>query len=169
MGDLSPILLAACGLAVICVGLLFVGALMLMRVARGSRGGSLVGLITGATNNDDADTNLLPQRRSRRMTSSDLQNKAQALDFDSALQKYRQTPGAQSAPPNPSLRGAGTPAPRTTPTTPPSQASDREDPLDDFDGRSFNLRNTNNQSLRRSRRGNEDASDELLGGFLDGD
>ena len=166
MGDLSPLLLAACGLAVICAGLVFVGALMLMRVAKGGRGGSLIGLITGATGDDEADTNLLPQRRSRRMTSNDFQNKAQALDFDSALQKYRQTPGAQSAPPNPSLRGAGTSAPRTTP---PLQSSDREDPLDDFDAGGFNLRNTNNQSLRRSRRGNEDSGDELLGGFLDGD
>lgn len=169
MGDLSPLLLAACGLAVICAGLVFVGALMLMRVARGGRGGSLIGLITGATSNDDADANLLPQRRSRRMTSSDLQNKAEALDFDEALQKYRQTPGAQSAPPNPSLRGTGTSALRITPTTPPLQSSDREDPLDDFDARGFNLRNTNNQSLRRSRRGNEDSGDELIGGFLDGD
>lgn len=166
MGDISPVLLAACGLAVICAGLIFVGALMLLRVARGSHGGALVGLLGGTNRDSDAEADLLPERRSRRMTSSDLQNKAQALDFDSALQKYRQTPGAQSAPQNSSLRGKAASAPRSTPTP---NSLEGDDSLDELDGRSFNLRNTNNQSLRRSRRNNEDDRDEFIGGFLDGE
>lgn len=175
MGDISPVLLAACGFAVICAGLIFVTVLMVLRFLGGSRGGAILGLFGGATREDNAELELLPQRRSRRLTSSDLDAKAQSLDFDAALQKYRQTPaspmpGAQSAPPAsplPSLRGTAAPAP-------PSRVSqntslDREDPLDEIDGRSFNLRNTNNQSLRRSRREREDDRDEFIGGFLDGE
>lgn len=172
MGDISPVLLAACGFAVICAGLIFVTVLMVLRFLGGSRGGAILGLFGGATREDDAELELLPQRRSRRLSSSDLDAKAQSLDFDAALQKYRQspTPGAQSAQPaSPlpsSLRGTPVPSQRPTPT---SEGLEREDPLDEIDGRGFNLRNTNNQSLRRSRREYEDDRDEFIGGFLDGE
>lgn len=181
MGDLSPMLIAACGLAVVCAGLLFVTVLIVLRFLGGSRGGAILGLFGGAAKVDDSDLDYDPNRRSRRLSPSDLKAKAQAVDFDAALQKYKSstpptTASSQSAAPTspppaaPSLRGTPVaPLNPGVPPTPTPSVSQNTTPLDNTTYNDFDLRNNPNSSVRRKRREFEDDRDEFVGGLLDGE
>lgn len=144
MNDLG-VLLAVCGLGIVCLAVPGIFGLMLMRRLSRIPGGALIGIF-GAAARDEPDPNkdILPQRRSGQLTSSDLRNRARSLDFDAAVQRHRNTPQNQAASPPtqaPSLRGG-------------AQSGLNRDLSD-------------NGERRRSRRKREDERDEYIGGFLD--
>src|SRR5436190_20975972 len=96
----SPVIIAMCGLSLVCLGLLGVGVFILLRAT----GNSFVLPLLTFLRRDAKETRLdddLESRKTTRTTSGQTyQAKAQSLDFDSAVQKYRQGPPPAGAPLN---------------------------------------------------------------------
>ncbi|NWF70110.1 MAG: hypothetical protein HXY40_13580 [Chloroflexi bacterium] len=141
MTDTSPVVLAMCGLALVCLGVLGVGAFVLIRATGAAFLGPLLDVFGGrsplAGDHEDDD---LPRRASQRPASpgQSFQAKAQSLDFDSAVQKYRQQNpssgqttayGAQSAPPpSAPFRQDNAPFGASAPANPPPPPSNAPPP-----------------------------------------
>jgi hypothetical protein len=148
MQDPALALVAICGFSVICIGLVAVLALIALRVTGRSIGGllggqGLFGLVDSVSGASDPEESPIRAGRRRATPANDLRAKAQSLDFDAAVQRYKeQPPSASSTPGNP---------------YPPLQTDPDRDP-------------NSQDSLRRKRRrrGEDDAdADEMFGGFLD--
>ncbi len=131
MNDLGSILLSLCGLALVCGGLIAVGAFFVFR--------SAFGQIQDTIADDTDETDFIDSRRRdwERGGARDLRARRDALDFDSAVQRYR----------------SGEP-PSSPPSTPRASLND------DLGGE---LRG--DRDSRRWRR-KDDQEDELFGGML---
>lgn len=114
--DNLPLTLGVCGFATVCGGVLLIGAFLVLRFGFGEVA-EMLGVYTSSNTDDDLD---LPRATPRGRV--DLRDKAESLDFDSAVQRYQ-----QDAP--------GKPRPRSLdrdwkPETPPS-TFDYDPPTDD--------------------------------------
>ncbi len=109
MQDPALAVIAICGFSVICIGLLVIVGLLVLRFTGRTVGGFLgEGGISGALNslsgvNDPDEDDALINSRRRRPPGNNLRAQAQSLDFDSAVQKYKNQPltpssTAQSSP-----------------------------------------------------------------------
>ncbi|NWG16238.1 MAG: hypothetical protein HXY41_06340 [Chloroflexi bacterium] len=103
MQDISPVLIAICGLLFVGFGLLAVIAFLVVKTtgktlleAFGDIGGVFAAL--GGGTDDEVDSSL-PRRAPRR--ARDLRARARSLDFDSAVARQADRPSGQSAPPRP--------------------------------------------------------------------
>ncbi len=102
MGELSPLLIAACVFGLVCVGVLLVAGFLLVRTAGFGIVPSLLESLSGGRDEDTVDDDR-PSRVTRRSVSvADLRAKAQSLDldFDRAVQQYREQPNDPVVPPN---------------------------------------------------------------------
>jgi hypothetical protein len=149
MQDPALALVAICGFSIICVGLFVVVGLLVLRVTGRSVGSllggqGLYGLVDSVSGASDPEENINPANRRRRTPAgSDLRAKTQSLDFDAAVQRYKDQP-------------PGTAAPK--PSSPFPLA-----PEPDTRG------NAEARATRKRRKRGEDDSDadEMFGGFLD--
>ncbi len=90
MPENSLVTVAVCGLAVVCLGVILVGALLFLR----STGRVVLPSLFGSSEGSDGRLRMLSPRRRRR---ADLQAQADALDFDAAL---AQAAGQPNQPPS---------------------------------------------------------------------
>lgn len=98
MSDLSPVIIALCGLSIICVGLFVIGATLLARFAGINVIAPLLGMVLGHdTEGDEAASQEAPLPRPTSSPSRDLRAKARSLDFDSAVARHQQEGGPASA------------------------------------------------------------------------
>ncbi len=151
MQDPALALVAICGFSLICVGLIAVLGFVVLRFTGRTVGGmlgggglsGLLGSLSGADDPDDEPSSI--NRRRRSTPATDLRAQAQSLDFDAAVNQYKNQP----------LRPSST---GTVNPFPPAQTEPLNRPDPDT-----------STSLRRRRRGSdEDAEgDEMFGGFLD--
>lgn len=153
MRDLSPVIAAGCGLAVVCIGLIAIVGFMVVRFTGRSFLGPVLGTFLGGQ--DAPEDRPAPTIRAQ-SSGKDLRSLAKSLDFDSAVQKYRQQGGVQN-PPDPDY---------TVSPTPP--------PVDDFDKSRYGVRDTENSANRmlrdrRYRRNADESQDEVLGSLFDGE
>lgn len=147
MQDPALALIAICGFSVICIGLIAIVGLLVVRfTGRSIRdmlgGGGLYGLVdTVSGANDPEDDPVRANRRRRTTGANDLRSRAQSLDFNSAVERYKdQPPGTTPRPPGP------------FPPTPDNTQS----------------RDLGASSRRRRRRSEDDSdADEMFGGFID--
>jgi hypothetical protein len=148
MQDPTLAIVAICAFALICGGLIAIVGFLVLRFTGRSLGGILgEGGIPGMIDTlaDEDDDPLQSSRRRRRTGGEDLRAKAQSLDFDAAVAKYKDQPASQSAPIS------------RSPFPPPPPPPERE--LPDTSAR-----------LRRKRRKQEDdgdEGDEMYEHFLD--
>ncbi len=164
MQDSSLVLIAVCGLSVVCVGTIAVVALLVVRFTGRTLGEMIGGLggfggVAGAlvaaaadAGDDDVESGIRRERRRTTSASRDLRARAQSLDFNEAVNRYRsgdQPASSQSA------RPVRPTSPTNQPTTPfPNVPEPRE----------------SGASLRARRRGNpEQEVDDMLGGLMDED
>jgi hypothetical protein len=149
MRDLAPIIAAACGLGVVCVGLIVIGGFMLVRVTGQSFLGPLFSILGGGGGNEELpEDRPVPTMRAQ-SSSRDLRSLAQSLDFDAAVQKYRQQGGVQN-PPDPNYTPGPAPAPLEADPT-------------KYDIRGTYSRQPNNL---RNRRNEDEGQEEFLGGLF---
>lgn len=149
MQDPALALVAICGFSMICVGLIAVSGFLALRftgrtVSDMLGGGGLHGLFSSLSGADDPDDESSRINRRRRTPASNLRAQAQSLDFDAAVNQYKNQPLRPSSTGNPS-------------PFPSAQSETDNRPAPD-------------PSLRRKRRtgSDEDAEgDEMFGGFLD--
>lgn len=110
-GDSSPIvLLSLCGITLACLGVLGIGAFLLVKTAGGSLFQPIMGLFGQAKDalDDDDDGGRAPRPG---VSAPRFDARAQAGSFDAQVSQYRQPPGsvppgtfgAQSAPPPPTF------------------------------------------------------------------
>jgi hypothetical protein len=155
MNDLAPVIAAVCGFAVVCVGLVLVGGFLLIRLGGKTLLGPVLGNFLGGRGEEEAieDRPYVSQRASSQATARDLRTLAQSLDFDAAVQKYRQQGGVSAQ---------NTPDPNYTPSPPPAN-------LDDFDPDKYDIRGTYSRqpNTRPARRRADESQDEMLGGLFD--
>jgi hypothetical protein len=154
MQDPALALVAICGFSLICVGLIAVLGFMVLRFTGRSvsgmlGGGGLHGLfssLSGADDPDDEPSSI--NRRRRTPAATDLRAQAQSLDFDAAVNQYKNQPLR----PTTTSTGTANPFPSAQP-----QSLNQPDP------------DTSTSPRRKRRRGSdEDAEgDEMFGGFLD--
>jgi hypothetical protein len=103
MQDPALALVAICGFSVVCIGLIVIVGLLVLRFTGRTLGGFLgEGGITGALNslsgaNDPDDDDPISNRR-RRSPTTNLRAKAQSLDFDAAVARYKDQPMRPSSP-----------------------------------------------------------------------
>lgn len=143
MDNISPVLLAACGFLVVCLGLVVVGALLMYRLLRVN----IFSMAMGIFMRPSADEPVSAPIVSRKQEDHDLRAKAQALDFDAAVARYRNDPD--------------TPAAQT-------ETGFQSQKVDDFEGfkPADHIPDNDSTSRRRRRDRNED---EVFGGYLDAD
>jgi hypothetical protein len=153
--DIAPVLIAVCGLSVICIGVIVIVGFIIIRFTGGN---ILLPLVSGFLNRDDIIDNITgddeidkpkrtPARASGRRSPGGLRSKADSLDFDSAVAKYQQQ-GGKSPSGKPPLR----------PVSPPSRFSGQLTDEDESSGK-----------LRRRGRSGEDREiieDDDDGGFF---
>ncbi|MCU0496739.1 MAG: hypothetical protein MUF87_05230 [Anaerolineae bacterium] len=154
MGDLLPVLISACGLAIVCVGMLVVGGFILFRFSRNTILGPMLSplmTLLGRGGNDDEDRDEAsygPATAHRRSvpTAAELRAQAAQLDFEQSVQRYRNQ-GGVDVPPDPN----------ETPVPFPSVSD-------------FNRDHTPPTSIDRRRRDQqqrrEEDEDDLIGGIL---
>jgi hypothetical protein len=150
MQDPALALIAICGFSVICIGLVVIVGLLVLRFTGRTVGGLLGGGgITGVINsmsgaNDpDEDAALINSRR-RRPPGNNLRAQAQSLDFDSAVQKYKNQPLTPSS------------TAQSSPFPPAQPNFDDSTELD-----------TTSRRKRRRGGGDDDEGDEMFEHFLD--
>lgn len=143
--DIPPILVAVCLFGLVCAGTTLLGGFFLVRVAG-------VSILTGILDRglgDDSDAeepyttrgSLSRTTRSASSLQRDMETRAQSLDFDEAINRYRGQ-GDQSSFPN------------TSQNTPSGATSQRVEGSSPFDP---SLRNQS--GLRRDRRGRRSLAD----------
>lgn len=179
MNEIVPVIIAACGMSIICVGLLAVGAIALIRFT-GRNLPANIGFLSQMLNtgSESADYTA-PQRRRERSSRPDFRQRAQSLDFEDIVASKRQ----QNPPPalkgdSQSLRrptpgndsgfrplGGGTPPPPVPPSTPSKPAAP------DLGSTNYTGKYSTNSPRFGSRRRRRDNSkqDEIFGGMLDED
>lgn len=152
MNDIGPLLLSLCGLGVVCGGVLLVAFFFGQRLL----GFGLQGLISAEVNDDD-DPLLQPPRRSalfKRNTPA--REQRQSLDFDSAVQYYRQkSSSGQTVTPPPTAQSA--PGPNPDLYTPPA----KDDPFDKY--RQRLRRRDNEEDILGLMSADDDEGDGILG------
>lgn len=163
MGDFLGVALPICGLGIICLGVVAVGAFLFLR-STGLNFGSIIDVVTGggSSDNDDDDEVLVPRRK-----KTNLRARADALDFDASVQKYTSSASSASGKPNLAARYKATGLDAAPP--PPNQ------PLAPLGGASSSPRlgnferdnSSDEQSLRRGLRRRDRSDDEVFGGMLD--
>jgi len=189
MQDNAPVIIAACGLATVCVGIFLVGAFLVLRFL-GADMFSFVRGLPGLAREERGKVNVESVQRQSR-DRGDLRARAQSLDFDAAVAQYNdpQNPpqsgtfGAQSAPQNAPLSSG---RPRTSSPTGPSgpsgspsgwttaggsgldenAAPSEDNPFGDVPRPNLRDRTSGPRPKKRRRNGNDD---EIFGGMLDGD
>lgn len=147
--NISPVFLALCGCSLLCGGaFVMLGFTLVSRVGLGTLP-AIVTLISnflsGRRETREVEEDI-PRRSARKIPrAADLREKSQSLDFDAAVQQYRQ----QQNPP---------------PITPPSASTN---PLPDLGEANLPPRESRSNRMRdwRSRRRDDEAEDELLGGL----
>jgi pyruvate/2-oxoglutarate dehydrogenase complex dihydrolipoamide acyltransferase (E2) component len=157
--DPTLVLISVCGLSIVCVGLIGVGAVLLLRFTGRNLfegvGGleGVVGALAGVGDEDvDSDYDRLQRRVIPR---KDLRAEAQSLDFQSTVEKYRSgQAGSGSAPRIP--RTPSTPPPSAPPPSAPPAATPFDEPPSLAD-----------RSARRRRRPQGEDEDGLMGSFID--
>lgn len=183
MQDNAPVIIAACGLATVCVGIFLVGAFLVVRFL-GADLFSFIRGIPGLAKEERGNVNIEAVKNQARDRSG-LKARAQSLDFDAAVAQYDNpqgpaqggTFGAQSAPSG---------RPRTTSPSAPSgtesgwttaggssvdeNTSSDDNPFGDVPRRSLrgsDRTSSNDPRLKKRRRSGND--DEIFGGMLDDD
>jgi len=147
MQDPTLALVAICGFSVICVGLVAILGLLALRFTGRSIGGllggeGLSGLVDSVSGASDPEESSLRANRRRSTPANDLRARAQSLDFDEAVKRYKEQPPTASNPPS---------NPYPPLQTEPDSGT-----------------NSDTSIRRRRRRGEDDAdADEMFGGFLD--
>jgi hypothetical protein len=91
----APVIFAMCGFGLVCLGLLGVGAFILLRATGSTFIGPMLALLRRDAKEDRLDDALEARKAKRTLPAQSFQVKAQSLDFDSAVEKYRQ----QGSPP----------------------------------------------------------------------
>lgn len=182
MGDLGNILLAVCGIALLCtcgVGLVFILALRVMgRSALMAFMPLLISFMNNRRNRNDDDNDDLdrPRAQSRGRPSADsLRSRAQSLDFDSRSQDSFSAQSGQLPPPPSDLSrnrfgGQGANQPPSSRPLPGRPIDDN--PLGPVDVPSLRGRSRGglpDDPPRRPRRDSNANDDEVFGGMLDDD
>lgn len=150
MQDPALALVAICGFSMICIGLIAVLGFLVLRFTGRTLGGflggsGLYGLVDSVTGASDPEESSMVRDR-RRSPATNLRAQAQSLDFDAAVNQYKNQPLQPSSAPMPS-------------PFPPAQPADDDRTAPDPDTSS---------RRRRRRPGDEDAeADDMFGGFLD--
>lgn len=140
MNDISPVLLAVCGVLIVVLGLMTVGGLLMYRFLRFNIFSMAMGYFMRHQGDEvESKPQTAPVQRSH-----NLRAKAEALDFDAAVARHSKD--AQTSP---------VPRPKATST----------DTFEGFKPADYTSR-TNGTSKKRRRDGNED---EIFGGMLDED
>lgn len=125
MQDISPVLIAACGLCTVCGGVLILGVLLIARFTGGGIVGIALPLVLqlfqrGPDVDEDEGSSSPVRTTTARPRSTDIRSRAESLDFDSAVQKYRRqdrnSPDAFTNPPPIT--------PNLPPAAPPPNAED---------------------------------------------
>lgn len=88
--ELGAIISSACVLSLLCVGLIIVGLLILARFASGGLRGAISGLTGSDDDTPDTVQAYSSTRRPGASISSNLRQRSNELDFDSALNRYQQ-------------------------------------------------------------------------------
>ena len=182
MQDNAPVIIAACGLATICVGVFVIGAFFVLRFL-GADLFSFIRGLPGLAREERGNVNVEAVKNQARDRSG-LKARAQSLDFDAAVAQYDNpqgspqsgTFGAQSAPPSAPLSSG---RPRTSSPSSPSGTSSGwttaggrsadDNPFGDVPRRSLrgtDRTSSNDPRLKKRRSGNDD---EIFGGMLDDD
>jgi hypothetical protein len=100
MQDISPVIIAACGLGIVCVGLILLLAFVMLRFTGTSILGPLLALVRGADVDEDIETSYREQRpRPSTRRPSVRPPSANLDDFDAAVERYRQQGGRPSSQP----------------------------------------------------------------------
>jgi hypothetical protein len=142
MSDISPVLLAVCGVLMVAVGLIIVGGLLMYRLLRFNIFGMAMGYFMKHQGDElESDPQIAPVQRSH-----NLRAKAEALDFDAALARHNKDA-------------------QTSPVTEAKAQTSLPDAFEGFKPSDYTSR-TNGASKKRRRDGNED---EIFGGMLDED
>jgi hypothetical protein len=156
MGDISPVLIALCGLSVVCLGLIVVGLFMMTRFTGFAILPSVLEVVRGLMSNEEDVDSYERERRHRPVRTAAQQRigqRPEALDFDAAVERYKQQDPV-GPPPDPAI---------------PS-ADDRG--LSDFNKHPYGVRDTSSSPGRRLRdkryrRNAQDVDDEIFGGLLE--
>jgi hypothetical protein len=144
MNDISPILLAVCGILIIALGLIVVGGLLMYRFLRFNIFRMAMGYFMQHQGDAlESDPQIAPMQRSH-----NLRAKAEALDFDAALARHSKDPHS----------------PSTQEAKPQTSAADAFEGFKSADH--VPSANGTGASKRRRRDRNED---EIFGGMLDED
>lgn len=145
--EISPVLLSVCGITLVVIVLVFLVALLLLRVARASVFGFASMLVRMLVEpREEPDTRSTAARaETPRPSGRDLRAQIHAQDFDAAVAQHSQDqPAAQTV--RPTTRPAS-PPPTSPPDSPPTLPAD-----DDAFARS---------ERRRTRRRQEDDEDDM--------
>lgn len=136
MNDIGTLLLSVCGLTLACGGLLAIVAFLAVRFL----GFNLLGIINNAVDEDEDPLMQTPRRSAAFRRSKPLTEQQPPLDFDSAVQYYREQaakgqavtpPSAQAAP---DLNAQRYSPPQDDPLYKYRQQLRRRDKEDDFLG-----------------------------------
>jgi len=140
MNDISPVLLAVCGILIVALGLILVGGLLMYRFLRFNIFSMAMGYFMKNQGGElESDPQIVPMQRSH-----NLRAKAEALDFDAAVARHSKE------------------AQLSTEAKPTASAAE---PFEGFKPADYTP-STNGTSKRRRRDANED---EIFGGMLDDD
>ncbi len=179
MNDIVPVIVAGCGLSIICVGLLAVGIIVLIRFTGSSILGNMgnLGFLSQFLNPGESDYTAPTPQRSRGQRPN-FRQRAQSQDFEDIVASKRQ----QNPPPafkgdSQSLRrptpgndsgfrpiGGGTPPPPIPPSTPAKPAAPADLGSTDYTGKY-----SKNPRFGSRRRRDDRNQDEVFGGMLDED
>jgi hypothetical protein len=195
MQDNAPVIIAACGLATVCVGIFLVGSFLVVRFL-GADLFSFIRGLPGLAKEERGNVNVEAAQRQAR-DRGDLRARAQSLDFDAAVAQYDPqnsqqggTFGAQSAPRNAPPTSAPLSSGSRRPSAPSSPSGTASgwttaggNSLDDNTGsgsednpfgdvprrrlRGDSRTSANDPRLKKRRRSGND--DEIFGGMLDDD
>lgn len=142
MNDISPVLLAVCGILIVAVGLMVVGGFLMYRFLRFNIFKMAMGYFMQHQGDSlESDPQIVPMQRSH-----NLRAKAEALDFDAAVARHSK----------------GGHSPTTQEVKPQASAADT---FEGFKPADYTA-SKNGTSKRRRRDRNED---EIFGGMLDED
>ncbi len=142
MNDVSPVLLAVCGVLIVALGLLIVGGFLMYRFLRFNIFSMAMGYFMKHQGDSlESDPQILPSQRSH-----NLRAKAESLDFDAAIARHSKDPQA-------------------APTTEAKAQTNVPDVFEGFKPSDYASR-SNGTGKKRRRDGNED---EIFGGMLDED
>jgi hypothetical protein len=195
MNSSIAVIVAVCGMMLVLLGLFL---LLVLQIVHFGKRNALMSIVQfmGGRGEDAEEDRYTPLPDYKVPSSIDLQAKAESLDFDAAVQKYRDQglssqsvrptaapplsasaqslrPGnlTPSNPPSKPLAGPSlsTPSSSSTPSTPPPLGPLTPGKLSDRLSANQNTRTPSNPDRRSLRRMREDEDEDIMGGLISGD